>query len=80
SDWFVYVLNTCLLGLLIFGVLAASSAKRKEPDGLGLLLWFVIGTYRPTAKINDPEALALFFLIVTYLAGFTIGAFGAVHT
>jgi hypothetical protein len=79
SDWFGYVLGTCIVGLVIFASLAAHSAKSKESDPFGVVWWFVIGTARPTAKINDPEALALFFLILAYLVGFTIGAFGAVH-
>ena len=78
NDWFPGVLCTSIVGLLIFGALAAGSADRKEPDLLGPIWWFVIGTSRPMAKINDPEALALFFLILAYLVGFTVGAFAAV--
>lgn len=79
NDWFPYVLGACMVGLLIFGALAAGSEYRKEPDPLGPIWWFVIGTDRPMAKIKDPEALALFFLILAYLAGFTVGVFAAIH-
>lgn len=79
SEWFSHVLGACLVGLLLFGALAASSAEPKEPDQLGLVWWFVLGTDRPKGNVNDPQALMLFFLVLTYLVGFTVGAFGVVH-
>lgn len=84
GDWLSYFFWGAGLAALIFGSLAAASAqdgKRESNSGSAarVVLWFAVGTDRPTARVMDMEALVFFCGSLAYLAGLTVGAFGAVH-
>jgi len=84
GDWLSYFFWGAGLAALIFGALAGASAQegKREPNtgaAARLVLWLAVGTDRPTARVTDMEALVFFCGSLAYLAGLTIGAFGAVH-
>jgi hypothetical protein len=77
--WLSYILATCIVLGLVWGVLAANSARGGElGPGLGALSWLVLGTERPAAEVADRRALALFWITVLYAVSFCVGAFAAV--
>ena len=83
SEWLGYCFWGAVLAALIFGSLAAASAKSNPKADLRptakVVLWLAIGTDRPTAPRAGMEALIYFFGALAFLAGLTLGAFGAVH-
>jgi hypothetical protein len=77
--WLSYILMTCTVLGLVWGVLAANSARGGELSlGLGALSWLVLGTERPAAEVADTRALTLFWITVLYAGSFSVGAFAAV--
>ncbi|SFP24462.1 hypothetical protein [Variovorax sp. 770b2] len=77
--WLSYILVTCIVLGLVWGVLSANSARGGElGPGLGALSWLVLGTERPAAEVADRRALALFWTTVLYAGSFCVGAFAAV--
>ena len=83
GDWLGYFFLGAGFAALVFGSLAAASAKDKPEPGPGsaakIALWLTLGTDRPMAGIADIQALICFFGALAFLVGLTIGAFGAVH-
>lgn len=83
AGWLQYCFWGTGLAALVFGSLAAASARDVEESNAGpaakLFLWLVIGTDRPAARIKDLEAVVFFCGALAFLAGLTLGAFGAVH-
>jgi len=83
EGWLQYCFWGTALAVLVFGSLAAASAREVAESNTGpaarLLLWLVIGTDRPAAHIKDMGALVCFCGALAFLAGLTLGAFGAVH-
>ncbi|VTU28588.1 hypothetical protein SRS16CHR_04296 [Variovorax sp. SRS16] len=77
--WLSYILVTCLVLGLVWGVLAAISARGGDlSPGLGALSWLVLGTEKPAAEVADTRALTLFWITVLYAGSFSVGAFAAV--
>ena len=77
--WLSYILVTCFVFGLVWGVLAAISARGGElSPGLGALSWLVLGTERPAAEMTDKRALTLFWITVLYAGSFSVGTFAAV--
>ena len=77
--WLSHILVPCIVLGLVWGVLAANSARGGElSPGLGALSWLVLGTERPAAEVADTRALALFWITLLYAASFSVGAFAAV--
>ena len=84
ADWLSYFFYGGALAALIFGSLAAASSQENNQESNSgtaarITLWFVVGTDRPMAQVTDMEALIYFCGSLAYLAGLTVGAFGAVH-
>ena len=83
EDWLQYFFWGAGLVSLVFGSLAAASARDQAESTASpaakLVLWFVVGTERPMARVKDMEAVMFFCGALAFLAGLTIGAFGAVH-
>ncbi|RTL23861.1 MAG: hypothetical protein EKK52_02950 [Burkholderiales bacterium] len=81
SAWLGDVLLGGLLVTLVFGSLAAMSAREPEDQASTPLqriaAWLVVGTERPMARVSDPLALLLFFAGVAFLAGLAVGTFVA---